>query len=58
MKTIDLSEVSEVPVLVNKNAFTGILVDYDILVSRNMLNAFKNASNWSNSSVVNHIKAI
>ena len=58
MKTIDLSEVSEVPLLTNINAFSGILVDYDILVSKSMLNAFKNASNWSNSSVVNHIKAI
>lgn len=58
MKTIDLSEVSEVPALTNANAFNGILADYDILVNRSMLNAFKTASNWSNSSVVNHIKAI
>lgn len=54
LKTIDLSKLDEVPTLANTNAFSGILVDYEVLVKQSMLDAFQTAPNWS--LIADHLK--
>ena len=58
MKTIDLTEVDEVPALANRNAFNGLPADYKVLVKKDMYDQFTTMTNWSHSSVINHIATL